>query len=56
LIALDFLSTGSELDLQLDSQSSTGNMPEKAIFRSVTVYKKNIQSVQFACSNRKNAG
>ena len=45
---LIFLSTGSELDLQLVSQISTGKTFErgtrKAIFRSVTVYNKHLSS------------
>jgi len=43
-----FMSTGSELDLQLVSQSSTGNMwqgyQKKLLLRSVTVYNKSLYS------------
>ena len=53
------MSTGSELDLQLGFQSSTGKhgVPEKYIFQSVTAYNTNfcIQLMQFTASNKTSA-
>ena len=57
---LDILSTRSGLDLQLISQSSTGKTYErgtrKAIFRSVTLYSKHLNSQYNLSSNRTSVG